>query len=220
MTAVLDTQSSRVDVLEAGDSRKRVHQNLSAAGDSQNRTGSKLSAGLALREFDIERRRAGVSQDALAQAAGITSGWYRKLLRRPASVRPLLLPKLRRALRALERQAAAPSPVAALTLAAYAGFLEVTARHYGVTPDQVRATSPQRGATADAHWRSCAHARQAAIYLVNVGLGVEQARIAALLVLTPAAVCLALKDVEDRRDDEAFEAMISAAMRGFTGRDE
>ncbi|PPQ39354.1 hypothetical protein SAMN06265338_103197 [Rhodoblastus acidophilus] len=107
-----------------------------------------------------------------------------------------------------------------LTRWAYAGALERTARFYGVTPEQVAETSPQRGATADAHWRACSHARQAAIYLVNTGAGIGQAKIAALLGLTPAAVCLALKDVEDRRDDPAFNEMIFGAMRAMAGRDE
>jgi transcriptional regulator with XRE-family HTH domain len=193
---------------------------MNTEGDSRKVGHQKLSASLAFQEIEAARKKAGISQAALAVAAGISRNTYLRYLRRPGPVRPVLLAKLRRALRALEKAKAAPSKLEALTLASYAGFLEMTARHYGVTADEVRAASPQRGATASAHWKACAHARQAAIYLVNVGLGIEQARIAAMLGLTPAAVCLALKDVEDRRDDGAFDRMIIVAQRALTGREE
>ncbi|MCW2317452.1 transcriptional regulator with XRE-family HTH domain [Rhodoblastus acidophilus] len=171
-------------------------------------------------QIDADRIAAGISQAALAMAAGISCDTYQRRLRRPETVSSTLLIKLHGALRALVRNKAAPSPVIELTRWAYAGALERTARFYGVTPEQVAETSPQRGATADAHWRACSHARQAAIYLVNTGAGIGQAKIAALLGLTPAAVCLALKDVEDRRDDPAFNEMIFGAMRAMAGRDE
>jgi len=55
---------------------------------------------------------------------------------------------------------------------------------------------------------------------MNTGFDIKQMKLAALLGLTPAAVCLALKDVEDRRDDPAFNEMIFGAMRAMAGRDE
>lgn len=105
-------------------------------------------------------------------------------------------------------------------LATYGGMLVAIAPHYGVTPAQVRAVSPQSGATGNVHWRACAHARQAAIYLANTALGLSQKRLALALGLTPAAVCLALRSVEDRRDDAAFDAALQAAQLAVTGRAE
>ncbi len=169
-----------------------------------------------MRSAAASRSRKKVSLPLLAFLHARISHFYR----RPGLASPALLPKLRRALRALEKRQAPPSSDVDNARWDYAGALERTARFYGVTPEEVWATSPQRGATADAHWRACSHARQAAIYLVNIGKGTEQVKLATLLGLTPAAVCLALKAVEDRRDDPAFNEMLFSAMRALAGRDE
>jgi chromosomal replication initiation ATPase DnaA len=125
---------------------------------------------------------------------------------------------LRRACRVLTTELKDPDET--LMLATYGGFLVTVCPHYGVTPQEVRATSPQRGATADKRWQACAHARQAAIYLTNTALGVQQHRLARALGLTRAAVCLAIRSVEDRRDDKAFDALMVEAQAMITGRQE
>lgn len=98
------------------------------------------------------------------------------------------------------------------------GFLSAVCRHLGLDFAAVKASDPKRGATANRTWRTESHARQLALYLANQLCGIPQAELARAAGLTPAAVCLALKAVEDRRDDPTFDALVQAISRDVTGR--
>lgn len=162
------------------------------------------------------RRVRGISIEQLAVAANISVTWYRTIIRNPDLASPALVKRLAVALRSLS---AAPRKIEpdALVTATYGGFLVAICPFYGVRPAEVRAADPQRGATASTHWRTCSHARQAAIYLTHTALAVTQRTLAGALNLTPAAVCLALQSVEDRRDDPDFSAALEAAHRDVMG---
>lgn len=60
---------------------------------------------------------------------------------------------------------------------------------------------PSRRAAKDRTWLEASAIRRKAIYILNTEFSIDQAHIAKALSMSPAGVCLALKDVEDMRDD-------------------
>lgn len=171
----------------------------------------------------LEQRRAGlgVTRSLMVARAGLTLRTYQRFLagqRRPLSA------TVKRLARALDELAGArPAPVvspsrerrAAEIRACWNGFLSFVAPHYGLTADEIRATRNFRSFDGRVH--AARRAQQAAIYLVSVVLEAGQAEIARALGLTPAAVCIALQAVEDRRDDPVFDALLDRAQREVDG---
>lgn len=188
-------------------------------GDSPNWPGPNLSATPSVAAIEAARRAANVSITALAAAAGIDPRAYERLLAGQRRPRPSTLARLQAGLR---KAVATPRGLVSADLLAglYRGCVAIVAPHFGVAAAAVLAADPSRGATADTHWRACAHARQAAIYVLNTGFGLPQRQIAELLGVTPAAVCLGLKDVETRRDDPDFDRFLAQAARLATAREE
>lgn len=170
--------------------------------------------------LEKKRKAAKVSQAVLASMAAMSLRSYTRLLLKADCVDAATVDRLDRALDRLEKAPRSDLLEVELIRATYRGFVVVLCDHFGVTPDDVENADPRAGATADPHWRACAHVRQAATYLTNTALGLKQRRLAEVLELTPAAVCLALQAVEDRRDDPAFDAMIRRAAKTITGRDD
>lgn len=70
---------------------------------------------------------------------------------------------------------------------------------------------------ADKKWLAASRVRALALYLVNTALNVEQNYLARAAGITPAAVCLALRRVEDRRDDPKIKALIALAEKIVRG---
>lgn len=197
---------------------------LTMGSDSRSVTGQKLSGtGFGtLRIASVEKKRQAkkLSQARLADQAGISESTYRRIVKSPGQASLALIDRLERALAHLLQVPRVDLLEKALVLSTYRGFVAVLCEHFGVTPDDVDAADPRAGATADPHWRACAHARQAAIYLTNTALGLKQRRLAEVLELTPAAVCLALRAVEDRRDDPDLDVALRRAAKTITGREE
>lgn len=161
-----------------------------------------------LAEIERQRRALGISSEMLAARAGLSRSTYVRAIG-TASARPATVRRLEAALAALRSERrAVREPDTILIRAVYGGFVASIAVHMGVRPDDVHAQDPRLGATADPEWRRLAQVRQAAIYLTNTVVDVRQARLAHVLGLTTAAVCLGLRSVEDRRDDPDFDALL------------
>lgn len=175
---------------------------------------SGTGAAARLTAIERQRRQAGLSQAELCAAADLSSEWYRTVLAAPQLARSSVLARLEAALR---RLAGAGRDAAPLAAAVYAACLALAAMECGLDPAAVRAADPRRGATADPAWRQAALARQVALYAMNTMFGLRQRLIAAAAGLTPAAVCLALRSIEDRRDDAAMEALLVRLERLLTG---
>lgn len=178
-----------------------------------------LSADALARRADaveLGRLKLGATISALCASAGVNASSYvRNVVQgRPT---PSTLAKLEAGLAVLRRASAAPDGTAILIRATYGGFLAAICRALGLDPLAAHAQDPRAGATGSAQWRALAHARQAAIYLANVALAVTQRRLAEALGLTPAAICLALRSVEARRDDPAFDALLDRLQAEITG---
>ncbi len=175
-----------------------------------------------LSAIEADRRAAKVSMEALCARAGFSRQHYWQALSGRRAPSADAVRKYRAALTGLLRGAAKASGTDAardMVRAVIGGFLVAAAASHGVTAEEVRATldgSEER--TSNERWRACSHARQAAIYLANTSLGIEQARIADALGLTPAAVCLAIRSVETRRDAAAVDAALNGAEFAITGR--
>ncbi len=182
----------------------------------------------ATRIIGIEERRrsSGIAQIDLARAAGVSLRTYTRLVTEGDSrkvARQKLSASLDRLERTLDRMAAAirvDRIECDLVLATHRGFVLALAPVFGVTADQVAAADPRANLNFDPTWRGCRHVAQAAIYLTNTTLGLTQRRLAEILGLTPAAVCLALKAVEDRRDDPGFDGALRRASELIAGRPE
>lgn len=178
------------------------------------------------------RRSAGITQAALAREAGVSERTYRRIVLESASPemsgqklsitdtkqeqKKLSTDKIGRFERALQGLASRRNllePDRAEILKLHRLVVAVLAPAFGVTAEDALAADPRAGATADPLWRTCRHVSQAATYLLNVGLGIRQRVLAEVLDLTPAAVCLALKAVEDRRTDPDFDAILWRAAR-------
>jgi transcriptional regulator with XRE-family HTH domain len=183
---------------------------------------------LAARISEIEgrRRAAGVAQADFARAAGVSLRTYSRLVAEGDSeklARQKLSASLDRLDRTLDRLMVATRGdriESDLVLATHRGFVLALAPDFAVTPEQVAAADPRANLNFDPIWRASRHVAQAAIYLTNTTLGLKQRRLAEILGLTPAAVCLALKAVEDRRDDPTFDACLRRAAELITGRPE
>ena len=147
---------------------------------------------------------------------------YHRLLSGGARVKPAILAKLTRALTLCRQKAKLNATDGEIILSAWRGFVAELVGPLGgglhLTIDDVATSDPQRGATADPHWRACRRIAQAGIYLVSTSFDISQRRLAELFDLTPAAVCLALQAVEDMRDHAAFEAALEAAQLKMIGR--
>lgn len=169
----------------------------------------------------IERGRVafGLSIEQLAVEAQVTRAWYSRIQRDPARASDRVVARLAAALKRLrDGKRDDEALTASLVEATYGGFLAAVCQLMGLDVAEVRASDPRAGKTADVAWRAAARARQLALYLTNVSLGVRQRVLARVVGLTPAAVCLALRTIEDLRDDPAFDQLVEAAARAVTGR--
>lgn len=196
----------------------------SGAGDSVFGGPTKLSAlPISVRVARVKaieqvRQAHGISQNKLAAEAGLSRTWYQTIHADPSRASEAVLSRLAGALRRLrEGQRHDEAMLASLVAATYGGFLAAVCRELVLDVAAVRAADPRAGRTADPAWRAAARARQLAIYLTNISLGVQQRVLARAVGLTPAAICLGLKTIEDLRDDPAIDALIEACARQVTG---
>jgi hypothetical protein len=175
----------------------------------------------ALRLQAIERMRvtAGIDKADLAYGAGISYDRYRRILAKPALCGARLLAALERAVRQKAVRRRLPQEAQArLIRAAYGGFVAVLCKEFGESAELVHSDDPaRRERPAAPGWQKRARIRQAALYLCNISLEVPQRRLADALGMTPAAVCLALRTIEDERDDEDFDRALAKAAKAITG---
>ncbi|WP_152647816.1 MULTISPECIES: hypothetical protein [Rhodopseudomonas] len=108
-----------------------------------------------------------------------------------------------------------------LASTAFCGFLALVCHRRGLDFSQVMMQLARVGElTRDPNWRQASQAREIAIYLTSIICNIRNASLHRALGLSRAAVCLALRRVEDHRDDAAFDDEIRAIVRMMTGRDE
>lgn len=181
-----------------------------ASGDSLPVTGKMLSAAAGrMAALDVARRAARVSIDLVCVEAEISAKTYNNALTGRHAVRPSTIARIEQAIRSLSaglpRWQADEQRLIRATYDAHLAFL--CARR----GQPVRATREalQAGSAADRRERE--RIRQAARYLANTHLGLTQSALARALGLSKVAVHLALKTIEDLRDDPAWDRLLAEA---------
>jgi hypothetical protein len=108
-----------------------------------------------------------------------------------------------------------------LASATFCGFLAVVCHRRGLDFGAVMQQLARSGTlTLDTEWCAASQAREIAIYLASVICNLRNASLHRALGLSRPAVTLALRRVEDRRDDPEFDAEIRALVMIMTGKDE
>lgn len=120
--------------------------------------------------------------------------------------------------RELADAARSPLDLQAVASAVFEAFLASACRHLSLDLAVVKASEPSRRATACHSWRQQAYVRQLALYLANQATGLPQAELARAIGVTRAAVCAAVREVEDRRDEPTFDALVAAIERDVVGK--
>lgn len=101
--------------------------------------------------------------------------------------------------------------------ATYRAALALAALSLGCDPADAQASAPAARATASAEWTAAARARRLALYLLNAGLGFKITAIARVAGVTKQAVSLAVRDIEDARDDNGFDGVVARLTAALTG---
>lgn len=90
----------------------------------------------------------------------------------------------------------------------YRTALALAALALGESPDAVQASDPARKATKDAAWMRATGVRKLALYLMNAGLGLRQTDVARAAGVTKQMVSLAVREIEEKREAPAFDALV------------
>lgn len=166
---------------------------------------------------DIEQRRIelDISVCELERAAGAGQRYYSKLLKQVYAPRPGLIARFRLALMRLK--AAREADTSLPLMVCYRMAVAMAAHALGRDALSVHAQPPGRRATQDPEWMAAAEVRRLAVYLMNTGAGFRQTETARAAGMTKQAVSLACKDIEDLRDDPAFDRMVEGLTTQIAG---
>jgi transcriptional regulator with XRE-family HTH domain/DNA-binding XRE family transcriptional regulator len=171
-----------------------------------------------LAEIEERRQALGIAKAALARAAGIAASYYSYfLLGNRVQPRPDMIARLRMALERLRRGQVSNSNRDYAVAVSYRLAVALAADALQVDAGLVHRSDPGRRATHSASWMSAAEVRRLACYLLNVGIGFTQADTARAAGLTKQGVCEAVRAIEDRREDPAFEALVEKLTTAIMG---
>lgn len=171
----------------------------------------------ALREIELQRRLAKISIDALERAARIGRGHYRRLLRGLHKAGAGLVGRLRIALSRLKLRQSCDSDADFTMAIAYRMAVAIAAGGLERDPAEVHGQDPARRATQDPAWMRAAEVRRLAVYLMNTGAGFRQTDTARAAGLTKQAVSLAVREIEERRSDAGFDALVERLTISIVG---
>jgi hypothetical protein len=93
--------------------------------------------------------------------------------------------------------------------ALFRSLLVIAANEMGVDPVAAQNSEPSKRHTGSTTWRNAAFARWIARYLMNVTLGFSMADVGRAEGVTKAAVSSSMPEIELRRDDPEFDAMLA-----------
>ncbi|MAA97428.1 MAG: hypothetical protein CMN87_18325 [Stappia sp.] len=159
---------------------------------------------LSIDEIEARRRQSGVNVLDLCSASGVVISHYARLRDGVNQPRPATLSSLSIALRRLAGGTPANDGGA---LQLYRLSVALCALHAGADPEQVLAQDPTRRASANREWMAAAQIRRRALYIAHVCCGVSQAVLAKVAGMTPAAVSLTIRAIEDARGDNDDDAI-------------
>lgn len=102
----------------------------------------------------------------------------------------------------------------------YRMSLALAALSLNLDPAQVQCSDPAAKKTVVKNWRDAAEARRIAQYVLNTGFGLKQADVARAAGVTKQAINQAVSEIENRRDDPAFDDLVSKVETWIIGAQE
>jgi len=157
----------------------------------------------------VETRRKAIklSQSDLCARAFVNCSTYRRALGGQILSAPATLQKLERAIAEAERsaQVAARTPLSAL----FRSVLATVCLAAGAELDAVMAADPHDNRPRNPQWLAAMRLRAAALHFLVTEYDVAIAAAARAAGVSKQAASKALRQVEDRRDDPAFDALMS-----------
>lgn len=172
---------------------------------------------LAIGAIDLRRRDLGVTLEALLAAARVSARTWDYLRAGRTRPQPRTLIKLSRALDRLATGEPASPPASQVSASWRLAVLFLSAE---LGADADLALRPDDGVSRpfDPAWMKAARARQLAFYLVHVELQVSLTALAEACGTTKQRVHKAARTVEDLRDKQEIDALLSRAAAAVTGR--
>lgn len=165
--------------------------------------------------IEAERRKLKVPVAKLCHAAGIDARNYARIRKGARQPRGDTLAKLTAALVVLKR--GEPRARASAGRVLFRMVLAQLAHSEGMDVATVLAHNPQLKATASPEWMEIAKLRDIACYMLNTVLGMPNAEVARAAGVTPPAITVAIRKVEDKREAhpelEAVFSMFEAAVQ-------
>lgn len=166
---------------------------------------------------DIEARRLtlGISVNDLERAAALAGRRYNFLMRGINQPTAATLARLKLALQrlALARDCGTDHRAAMI----YRMAVALAAGALGRDAAAVLKSDPGRRATQDPAWMAAAEVRRLAFYLMNAGAGMKQTEVARAAGVKKQTVSLAVRELEDMREDAKFDAMLDRLTAQIVG---
>lgn len=164
-----------------------------------------------IRIADIEQARidAGISQQALVNAAGVNLRHYHRYIQGSHDPTPTNFKRLQRALSKISGEPSDLARGGSYVFAAYLPVCALVARDMGVDLKLLHKHPPKTRATGSPEWMTASRIREAAVYLLNTAIGITQVEIARGLGVSSASICQICRKMEEKRDDPDFEELIS-----------
>lgn len=164
--------------------------------------------------IEVERKRLKIPVARLCHTAGIASRTYERIRGGNRSPRGDTLARLTAALGQMKRGEKAR---ASANRTLFRLVLAQLAHNLGMDVAAVLAHDPQQKATADPKWMEISRLRDVACYMLNTMLGLPNAEVARAAGVTPPAITVAIRKVEDKREEhpelEAVFSMFEAAVQ-------
>jgi len=164
-----------------------------------------------LKAIEERRRKASVPVCQLERLAALGVNYYRDLLAGRYRGSPAVMRRLERALDEWAGDGDKNEMVGAVVVnRPFLGLVSVLiCEARGLDAVGLSGQKPGRRASGDAVWLQAAQVRHEAWALINNAYGVRAAEITRAAGVSRAAVSLALKRVEDRREEEAYDQMLA-----------
>lgn len=165
----------------------------------------------------IERRRAllHITQTELCREAAIDKGTYSLIKRGKRTPQRRILIRLARALDRLIYRRPAPAPD--MVQGFYRGACVLFAREFGLDPGAVVGEAVASRSNLDPKVAAAARARRLAFYLTVNAYDVPRSIVARQVGFSKQAASKALKEIEDARDEPAFNAIVTRIAELLTG---
>lgn len=175
---------------------------------------------------DLERtiRASGLKELDILQTAGMCPRYLYRLRRGQKPLTPRTMNRLRLAVDRLkrservdaaERETDGATPHKSSVAAQYRIALALVASVTGAQVAPVLDADPNRRATADAAWMKAAQTRRLALYIANQYLNVPQSALARAARMTKSAVSIAMKELEDLREQPDVHAVLELVEGAF-----